>query len=97
MKTQIRRLAVLALALAAASAAQADMQLRIDCAHRALPGQAALAEGLGIANFDQAYQARVRLASVVNRECQRQGRVQVQLVLRPGPAPEHVVVQVARR
>jgi len=97
MNTQIRRFAVLALVLAATPAAHAEMRLAVDCANRVLPSQAAVAAGLGIANLDQAYQARVRLATVVNRACQRNGRGRLELVLRPAPAPDMASVQVARR
>jgi hypothetical protein len=97
MNTQIRRFAVLAMILAAAPAAHAEMRLAVDCAHRVLPSQAAVAQGLGIANFDQAYQARVRLATVVNRACQRHGLGRLELVLRPASPPVMASVQVARR
>ena len=97
MNTQIRRFAVLALALALVPAAHADMVVQVDCTHRVLPSQAAVAEGLGIPNFDQAYQARTRLASVVNRACQKPGRVRVELVLRAAPAPAYASVRVAGR
>ena len=97
MNTQIRRFAVLALALGLAPTAHADMVVQINCAHRVLPSQAAVAEGLGIANFDQAYQARTKLASVVNRACQQPGRVRVELVLRAAPAPAISSVHVAGR
>jgi hypothetical protein len=100
MNTQNRCLVVLTLALAAvagAPAAHAEMRLSVDCADRALPSQAAVAQGLGIANLDQAYQARVRLASVVNRACRHDGRRRVELVLRPAPAPNLATVRVAKR
>jgi hypothetical protein len=97
MNTQIRRFAVLALAFAAAPAAHADLLVQVDCATRVLPSQTAVAAGLGIANLDQAYQARARLASVVNRACQRAGQSRVDLVLRALPAPQVATVRVARR
>lgn len=98
MNTQNLRSSVLALGLllaAVAPAAQADLVVRVDCAKRVLPSQAAVAAGLGISNLDQAYQARVRLASVMNRACQRGGAGRVELVLRPAPSPQAPSIQVA--
>ena len=100
MNTQNRLSSVLVLGLALASAAfapaaRADLVVRIDCAKRVLPSQAAVAAGLGIANLDQAYQARVRLANVVNRACHRAGTGGLEVVLRPTPAPHAPDIQVA--
>jgi len=101
MNTQNRRRLVLAFVLSAVlvPVAHADLVLRVDCARRALPSQATIAAGLGIANLDQAYQARIRLASVVNRSCQRAGGGPVNLVLSPGRdgrAPGSIVAVVER-
>lgn len=98
MNTQNLRSSVLALGLllaAAAPAAHAELVVRVDCANRVLPSQAAVAAGLGISNLDQAYQARVRLATVMNRACQRAGAGRIELVLRPAPAPQGPSIQVA--
>lgn len=99
MNTQNLRSNVLALGLAlacVAPAARADLVVRVDCAKRALPSQATVAAALGIANLDQAYQARVRLASVMNRACRRADAGRVELVLQPAPAGGHAPsIQVA--
>jgi hypothetical protein len=82
MKTQIGRRSVLLLILAAfAPTAHADLLVRVDCAHRVLPKQAAVAAALGIHNLDQAYRARVKLMGEVNRACHRAAGGQVDLVL----------------
>lgn len=95
MNTQIGRCSVLFLILAAfAPTAQADLLVRVDCARRVLPGQAAVAAALGIHNLDQAYQARIKLMSEVNRACHRAAGGQVNLVLQaphdPRPSPRRV-------
>lgn len=100
MNTQNVRSSVLALGLAlafVAPTAQADLVVRVDCAKRALPTQAAVAAGLGITNLDQAYQARVRLANVMNRACRRADGGRVELVLRAAPATRQApLIQIAR-
>ena len=97
MNTQNLRRSVLALVLAAVVSphAQADLVVRVDCARRTLPNQATVAAGLGIANLDQAYQARVRLANVINRACSRRGGGRLEVVLKPAKAPGLPSVQVA--
>lgn len=68
----------------AASPTQAT-DLRVDCAHPALPSQRAVAEFAGVANFSQAYALRERLMLDVQRACKR-GAGQVRLVREVQPA-----------
>lgn len=88
------RLAIAALAFAAAPAAAQDpapmlppvqaeaVRHVVDCERRNLPSQRDVGEWTGQHNFSQVYDTRQRLMAEIGRNCRRPGTGQVQVVAR---------------